>query len=38
MLLLTLTDLVWLLLPAGAIGSQVFWLLYLRRSARRFYV
>ena len=38
LLLLTLSDLVWLLLPAGAIGSQVFWLLYLRRSARRFHV
>jgi len=25
----------WVLLPAAAIGAQVFWLLYLSKSARR---
>lgn len=32
---LALADALWLLLPAAAIGSQVFWLLYLKKSARR---
>lgn len=32
---LTAADAIWILLPAGAIGSQVFWLLYLRKTARR---
>jgi hypothetical protein len=35
LLVLTVTDTVWLLLPAAAVGSQVFWLLHLRRTVRR---
>ena len=37
-LLLALVDGLWLLLPAGAIGAQVYWLLLMVRSARRFHV
>jgi phosphatidylglycerophosphate synthase len=32
---LAIAGYVWVLLPAAAIGSQVFWLLYLKKSARR---
>jgi len=34
-LALALADALWLLLPAAAVGSQVFWLLYLKKSVRR---
>ena len=34
-LALSLAGWVWVLLPAAAIGSQVFWLLYLKKSVRR---
>ena len=37
LLILTLSDLLWLLLPAAALGSHVFWLLYLRKTARSFH-
>lgn len=37
-LLLALLDALWVLLPLGAVGAQVYWLLALVRSARRFHV
>lgn len=37
LLILTLSDLLWLLLLTAALGSHVFWLLYLRKSAKRFH-
>ena len=35
-LLLAIFDITWLLLPAGAIGAQAYWILRLTKSARKF--
>lgn len=37
-LLLALADVLWVLLPAGAIGAQVYWILQLYKKARSFHV
>ena len=37
-LALTLVDLTWLLLPAGAVGSQVYWATQLVEGADEFHV
>jgi 1L-myo-inositol 1-phosphate cytidylyltransferase / CDP-L-myo-inositol myo-inositolphosphotransferase len=37
-LILALLDVLWLLLPAGAIGAQVYWLTGLVRGAKRYHV
>ncbi len=37
-LALGIADVLWVLLPAGAIGAQVYWITQFQRSARRFHV
>lgn len=37
-LILGLMDAMWLLLPAGALGAQIYWLILFTKSARNFHV